>query len=78
LDGAEYIFDDWITANQPLLTPMSPAETELRRSRDAIHAGRAELVALRALYENVATDDEARKRIRAVAAILLPQIVKPE
>jgi hypothetical protein len=78
LDGAEYIFDDWMSAVQPLLTPMTTAETELRRSRDALLAGKAGLAALRALHENVATDDATRKRIRNVAAILLPQIVKPE
>jgi hypothetical protein len=76
LDGAEYIFDDWLNALQ--LQPMTQLELDQWRTLPVIKAGKAQLAALRALDDSVVTDEEVRKKFRFTERIVVPQLVKQE
>jgi hypothetical protein len=76
LDGAEYIFDDWLNALQ--LQPMTQLELGQWRTLPVIKAGKAQLAGLHALDEGVVNDEELRKKFRFMQRIVVPQLVKQE
>jgi flagellar motility protein MotE (MotC chaperone) len=78
MDAADYLFDDWLNTLSGQLGPRTQIEASLMHCWDAIHAGRAQLTALKALSDNYAATPEAKNKIAAIMRIALPQIVTPE
>jgi hypothetical protein len=76
LDGADYIFDDWLNSLQ--LQPMTQLELGVWRTLPVLKAGKAQLAGLHALDDSVVTDEEVRKKLRFVQTIVVPQLVKQE
>lgn len=76
LDGADYIFDDWLNTLQ--LQPMSQLELGAWRTLPVLKAAKAQLVGLHALDVSVVTDEELRKKLRFLETIVVPQLVKQE
>ncbi|MCA8911425.1 MAG: hypothetical protein KDB82_06955 [Planctomycetes bacterium] len=76
LDGAEYIFDDWLNALN--LQPMSGMESNLYRTLPIIQAAKQQLVAMHALDDGYVVDEEIHKKLRFVQTIIVPQVVLPE
>lgn len=78
LDSAEYVFDDWVSALGAQLAPQNKNDAALMRTRDAINAGKAELVALRALHDQFIADEAVKKKFAGISEIALPQVIKQE
>jgi hypothetical protein len=78
LDGADYIFDDWVNSLGAQLAPQTANDAALMRTRDAIVAGKAELAAMRALHDQFIADEAVRKKFAGITEIALPQVIKQE
>lgn len=78
VESANYIFDAWIFAVQDQMGPFTEAELNLRYTADLIKALDAEVVALKALYNDIANTDEERESISTQFAIAQLRLKKTD
>ncbi|MEE9312312.1 MAG: hypothetical protein V3V10_07850 [Planctomycetota bacterium] len=78
VEGANYIFDAWMFSVQDRMGPFTEAELSLRYTADIMAALDAEIVALKALYNDIANSDEERKSISTQFGIVQLRLKKTD
>ncbi len=77
LDGAEFLFNDWVVTLQAQLTPRPQAQMNQYHIGEVLKSARAQLKVYKELYASYAQDAEVKKRVHDSARILYPRIPQP-
>lgn len=74
LEGAHFLFNDWVLALQTQLQPRAQAELFQYRTAELIQSGRAQLKAMQAIHADYVRDETIRETIRQSVSIIYPRI----